>query len=286
MKPPAPPIICRVGEVQRRLDSLFARYLIGRRQVTESTAYDYLRGLARLEQTTGIHRSEISALALEEFLSLPLGWSAKNQSLVAARQYHAWGARRGFWALDPEVQEIRLRKQRGRETRPLTYEEALAVLHAAQTPEEKRVVMLNLYAGLRTSEIQSVRRTWWVLSIDGTEELRVVGKGQVFRRIPVHSRLSRMRDEVLTGMMTKRGMRTVIESVRRRSGVPTYMPRVGRRTFSDRLNRARVERAVIGNLLGHSSTSVTELHYAPVTWEEALEAMRRLDYGTGQGRLF
>jgi intergrase/recombinase len=47
-----------------------------------------------------------------------------------------------------------------------------------------------------------------------------------------------------------------------------------------------VERAVIGHLLGHSTSSVTERHYAPVRWEEALAAMRKLDYGMGQGKLF
>jgi integrase len=267
------------------LDSLFVRYLLGRRQVAESTARDYMRGLARFEKETGAGRATISALSLEEFLALPLGWAAKNQTLVAARLYHAWGARRGYWALDPEVSEIRLKRQNGRETRPLTFEDALAILGAVRTPEEKRVVMPGFYAGLRAFEILDIRRTWWVVGVDRTEELRILGKGSIYRRIPVHPKLSAVREDVLAGVMTKRQMRSVVESLRERSGV-SFTVRALRRTFSERLSRAGVERAVIGHLLGHSTSSVTERHYAPVRWEEALAAIRVLDYGTGQMRFF
>ena len=48
----------------------------------------------------------------------------------------------------------------------------------------------------------------------------------------------------------------------------------------------RVERDVIGALLGHSTTSITVAHYAPVTWTEMAQAITRLHYAEHSRRGF
>lgn len=263
--------------------ALFEQYLIHRRQVESSTAYDYLRGLDRIERETGVPPHLLSALVLEDFLaSDEIGWSAKNLSLVAARLFHTWGARRGYWKLDPEIPELRLRRQRGRETQPLTLPEAQRVLGLARSPIERRLVYLGLWAGLRLIEITSLQPSWWVVGVGGAEELRVLGKGSYRRVIPVHVRLAERRAEVLAGAAERRRLMKAMRRLQELSGIEHLSTRTLRRTFAERLSRAGVERDVIGALLGHAVTSVTTGHYAPVRWKEQQKAIEQLDYGTGQ----
>lgn len=256
----------------------FHSYLLGRRHVSESTARDYERAIVRVERFCGLSRFEINTPALEEFLSNGASWSTKNQSLVAFRLFHRWGVRRGYCTPDLELEELRLPRRRYALTLPLTAPEAQALLRAASSPCQIRLTHLGLYAGLRFEEIRSVSPTTWVVGVAGTQQLRVWGKGSVYREVPVHPELERVREQILERDCTRRNLLTAVTQLRTRLDIPYMTSRTLRRTFAEALSEAGVEREVVGGLLGHSPSGITATHYAPVRTREKTEAISCLHY--------
>ena len=266
-----------VGEVGSEGSDGFARYLLLRRHITPSSARDYERRLRRLERLTGKHRTQVDALDLEDFLERDLSWSTKNQSLVAFRLYYRWAIRRQLREPDPEIEEIQVGRRVQAETVPLTVEQARTLLAVAHGPVQRRVVHVPLYGGLRFSELMVLEADNWIENRAGDWKLDFVGKGGKRRKVPVHPRLQAVRDEILSVSPTRRQLLTAVTEVREESGL-WITTRTERRTFAEMLSEGGVERDVIGDVLGHSPTSVTAMHYAPPRWGEDVDAIGRLPY--------
>jgi len=256
----------------------FNSYLIGRRHVSESTARDYERAIVRIERFSGLSRFEIDTTVLEEFLSNGSSWSTKNQSLVAFRLFHRWAVRRGYCAPDPQIEELRLPRRQYALTLPLTGPESRSLLSAARGSYQTRLIYLGLYAGLRFEEIRSVSPTSWVMGVSGGQQLRIWGKAGIYREVPVHPELERVRHRILERDCTRRNLLTAMSHLRERLEIPYMTTRTLRRTFSDALSDCGVEREVVGALLGHSPSGITARHYAPVRPREKASAISRLHY--------
>ena len=259
----------------------FRRYLMGRRGVSESSAVDYLRGLRRIARHAGVSLFELRVEHLEELLAEPLSWQSKNQSMVAFRQFHRWGARRGLWDFDPELEEMRLGRRPRRMQLSLTLDQAAELLEVADDWAERRLVCVGLYTGLRLAEISSLDRHSWVTRIGGDLALRVHCKGEVEREVPVHHALEELRGEIVEARHRRHFQRAAIR-LRSHLGVD-LTPHTLRRTFGLALSEAGVERDVIGALLGHIPSGVTVTHYVPVRWQEQAAAIQRVNYQRADG---
>lgn len=110
-------------------------------------------------------------------------------------------------------------------------------------------------------------------------------KGGWIHRVPVHRELSARREEILSDWPSRKRLQRACERMRSYLGQP-ITPHWLRRSFAERLVALKVEREVVGALLGHSARSITVAHYAAVTWREMVEAINRLHYSSPQLSLF
>lgn len=229
---------------------------------------------------------KLRAWDLEAFLASDYSWHTKNLGLIAVRMWHRWGAERRFWERDPELLDLKLRRQALPAPKALTLDQARLLISLARSPVEKRIVFLGLYAGLRPGEIREVSSKDWFVTAAGEEVIRVQGKRTSPERdVPVHPRLSMARSELVVVAMTRRQMLRVVRGFREPLGVEDFSAKWLRATFGQALQGLGVERDVISALLGHAVGSVTATSYVPVSRQERIDAIRRLHYGDQQMRL-
>lgn len=260
---------------------LFAQHLVKRCNLMPGTAFTYEQNLLRGERWLRKPAEEISAPDLERFLlESEYHPSTKNGTLVAYKRYHKFRALvlqrcdlNGIMAIEGPRQ-VRI------PTRPLTLDQARTLLDAAKKSREVRIIRLGLYGGLRVAEAASIGRVHWIYD-DDELKLGFVGKYRKYREIPVHPELERVRDLILSETTTDGTLKHVCRSLSHYTGIP-FSSRSLRRTFSRRLRKAGVDRAIVGFLLGHGPRNVTETHYTPVEDDvedgEAIRAMAKLSY--------
>lgn len=275
------------GPNERHIEMFFS-WLLGRRQVTRSTATDYVRNLHRVARYSGVSPTDIRFIHIETYLSDPeKKWNTKNLALISVRMFHRWGAVRGYWELDPDLLEIRLRKNRPAAKEGLTLAEARALMAHADTPVRRRLVYPGLFAGLRTSENADLLPSRWTLGVGGVEMLTIAdSKFGKTRKIPVHAALTARREELLATIVTEKVLRKTAREMREDIGRDDLTPQLLRVTFGQTMSDCGTERPVIGEILGHAQTSVTVTNYVPIRLSEQVVAMRTLDYGVDQGTLF
>lgn len=252
--------------------------------VQSSTACDYVRSVRHVASHAGVRAFEIGTPHLEGFLADPdISWNTKSLRHIAVRIWHKWGADRGFWPLSPELMSIRLPRKRRIAQPALDVDQARRVLAWATTPLEKRVAYVGLYAGLRPAEIRDLSPGQWTVGFSGIQKLTVQGKAtSPEREVPVHPLLEPLRDEILSIKPSRKQVLKVAEQIREGLGIEGFETRWLRRTFGRALRELGVPREVIGALLGHTPSSVTEYPYVPVTVKEMSDAIRTLTYGSDQ----
>lgn len=264
-------------------EELFVLWLVGRRLVAQSTADDYIRSIRHVSRHSGVPPEELRAVQVEAFLADPsLSWHTKNLRLIAVRMWHRWGALRGRWPFDPDLLDLRLRKQRPPPTPALTLEQAHLLLSVAKSPVEKRLAYPGLLAGLRPSEKRYLSHDQWFVGIGGWWRLRVQGKKtSPPREVPVHPLLQHHREEILSvGVVSKHAMGSVVKRWRVALDLPEFTLKWTRRTFAQALKEVDVEDAVIAALLGHSRLGVTRDNYLNgVKRTEMERSVRKLPYG-------
>jgi integrase len=260
-------------------DERFYKWLLNRRRVKRTTADDYMRHLRYIGEHFGQHPLELDADDIETYLEQPMSWSRRNLTLVALRHQTRWAKRRGL-PHDDQIEELHPGRRDQAVTQPLSLDEAQRVIVSARTLIQRRVVLLGLYAGLRRFEIIDVGRDDFVTGLHGWPMLRVLGKGDQLRNIPVHDAIASNKQAILEGWAPKRTMQNAIARLRQQTGISHLTIRCFRRTFSETLHeRHDIERPVIGGLLGHSTSGITETHYVPPRPGELIHAMQVLDYG-------
>jgi site-specific recombinase XerD len=250
----------------------FAHYLVGERNLSASTAFTYEQGLMRFERFSGLPAEDATVEETRRFLrESDYNPATKNATLVALKAYHRWGAHLEKRWKSKGVEAVVGPKQ-VRQPKPcLSPEEAAELIAVCKRPNEYRLVYLGLYGGLRISEAASIGEAEWL-----ADRLRFVGKGRKRRDVPIVRELQSVKGQILANETTAGTMKHVVRSLSHVTGVQ-FTSHTLRRTFAVSLSEKGVPREVIGTLLGHAPVSVTET-YAPVRWQELVDAMEELEY--------
>jgi integrase/recombinase XerD len=177
---------------------------------------------------------------------------------------------------------LRLREPRRLPT-ALSQPEAAELLASFRTWRDRAIAGLMLYCGLRSAEVLGLD----VVDVDiGRRWLRVIGKGQRERRVPLDADVASViqvyllaeRPESSSGRLflvakgsnrgrplTAAGLRTIFRYHRDLTGIVGGHPHALRHTFGTALAEAGVDLAVMQALLGHAHVDTTAryVHLAP-----------------------
>jgi len=189
--------------------------------------------------------------------------------------------------------QLRLRQPR-RLPRGLDRGEVASLVGSLRTWRDRATAGLMLYSGLRSAEVLSLQ----VRDVDiGRRWVRVVGKGDKERRVPIDTEVAGVIQTYLLAErpdttssrlfvvakgphrgqpLTPAGLRTVFRYHRARSGVPAGNPHALRHTFGTALAEAGVDLAVMQALLGHDHVDSTAsyIHLAPAHIRKEFDAAR------------
>jgi integrase/recombinase XerD len=220
-------------------------------------------------------------------------WSGNTQatrhSILAA--FYRWLVQEGYRKDNPADQLPRARKRKPDPPR-LRQDEALALTMACETPRERRVIYLGLFAGLRSQELRGLRRRhferegliWvspdiakggrprWIPVLDElqpvVEEIRanVPAPGRFVvpaqRRDPQRGVWYDLPDQPCSSQAVWR----LVKRVADRAGVEAT-PHTLRRAFADLIERQAGVR-VAQKLLGHATLATTEGYLSEPTLDE------------------
>lgn len=172
--------------------------------------------------------------AVEAFVASRPAAETRRGYLGDLRRFYAWAVSRGFVAGDPTV-DIDTPRVPERDPNPLQPEEVAAVRAACRDRQDRLVIGLGLFAGLRSSEIahldrRDVRLTDRVIVVRG-------GKGGRDRRVPLAGELHRDLAVELVEHDNRQGVYWRTVQVFRRAGVEGHRPHDLRATFATELAR-------------------------------------------------
>lgn len=172
--------------------------------------------------------------------------------------------------------------------------DAAELLASFHTWRDRAIAGLMLYCGLRSAEVLGLD----VTDVDiGGRWLKVVGKGQRERRVPLDSDvasviqvylLTERPDSTSTWLflvakgpnrgqpLTEAGLRTIFRYHRGLTGIVGGHPHALRHTFGTALAEAGVDLAVMQSLLGHAHVDTTAryIHLAPAHVKAEFDAAR------------
>ena len=199
----------------------------------------------------------------------------------------------GHLARPKSRSRLRIREPR-RLPRGLDRAEAAALLGSFHTVRDRAIAGLMLLSGLRSAEVLGLQ----VSDVDIPRGwVRVVGKGDKERRVPVDAQVAGLvqtyllverpdtdaralfvvaKGEHRGQPLTPAGLRTIFRYHRARSGVPAGHPHALRHTFGTTLAEAGVDLAVLQQLMGHDhvDSSAAYIHLAPAHVRAAYDAAR------------
>jgi len=171
---------------------------------------------------------------------------------------------------NPVKKSLRIRKVKQKVPDALTKGEIDTILKAARERCERDYLMakLMLYCGLRISELLALRKKD-IVENKGKAVLRVVGKGNKERFIPLPSKLLKELQNYLEGINSERlfpltypGAKFVFDQISKATGIKLH-PHKLRHTFATILVDKGVDIRVIQEFLGHASPNTTA-RYAKV----------------------
>lgn len=225
---------------------------------------------------------QVSVEHLREYLSRYAKWSENYQKFNYA-------ILRGFliFAENPTILKYRHRvRGRGRNVRWLSPEETERVLSSRMRPKEALMVYCGLMAGLRRCEVRALTVADLKRAVS-IGKFWVKGKGSKAREVPAHPDVRFVMAKYLTTIdlpdssialsISKNHYLMVIKGVSARVGIP-FTSHALRRTFATALIDRGVPLLTVSRLLGHSSTSITEMYVATgmTDLEKAIEALPSL----------
>ena len=291
----------------RYLDSLSVE-----RGLSHHTVAAYGRDLARyigwLSQrgvtdpgavTPAVLASYEQSLALGDDDHVQLAASSRARALVAVRNLHAFAMSEGVTRTNAAA-DVSVPKQAQRLPKALTIEQVQSLIDGVprDTPIDLRDAALLevLYGtGARVSEaVELDADDAWRLLADDDAGLRLIGKGDKERIVPVGSYarkaleayLVRGRPALLAGKkrstpalfvntrgarLSRQGAFAVVQDRARRAGIETEVsPHCLRHSFATHLLDGGADIRVVQELLGHASVTTTQI-YTKVTAEHLRE---------------
>lgn len=258
----------------------FYDYIVLELNRTPRTGEVYLTNLATLERFVCKPIEDVTADDLRTFKRSHYSQAYKQSVIVAARQFHAWGALEGLWERT-SIMDVATPRNPREPKAPISFDTARLLMDSVRTPLELRATYLGLYAGLRVHESALIDSDRWTGNC-----LTFIGKGGRKRSVPVHKELSSRRAEILC--VTPASKNVLIDAFTRlrdrvmardldRKLVSTHSLR---RTFATAVYDAGAPWEVVQKLLGHGG-DVTAL-YARISWERLVEGIGGIDYNSGQ----
>lgn len=171
--------------------------------------------------------------------------------------------------------------------------EARALLNAADSPRDRLLISLALFAGLRVSELTKLEIP--DLDLDAGQAMLRAAKGDKDRAVPLPDHLV---DELRTwlagrqvgyvfasprggGRLSERAVQKMLKRVARRARIPDaekprrVNPHRLRHTAATEMLRAGVDIVTLRDILGHASISTTQL-YCSADASRLKEASARL----------
>ncbi len=170
---------------------------------------------------------------------------------------------------NPVKPSLRIKKLSQRVPEALTPEETKRILQAARERSFRDYLMVKtiLFCGLRISELLSLTKES-IVEVKGRKALRVIGKGNKERFIPLPEELATELIEYSRNTEGKlfplsyHGAKYIFDSIKRKTGIPIH-PHKLRHTFATILVDKGVDIRVIQAFLGHASPN-TSARYAKV----------------------
>jgi integrase/recombinase XerC len=200
--------------------------------------------------------------------------STVNKAMAALDDFYAW---RGLGPASVKRQELPARAPRALSPRAMT--RYLRAVEACPSARDRAIALLPFYAGLRVSEVAA-------LDVDDVRmsarkgTLRIVGKGEKTRDVPMHAKLR----EALSAWLAERpavdgkslfltrigtrptpeAVNDVISSITRAAGLDEHVTvHVLRHCFGTNLVRDGVDLPTVADLMGHARLKTTRRYLAP-----------------------
>ena len=232
--------------------------------------------------------STLTPMEIDEFLVNP-AWSKATRATYhgAIRAWSLWLVRTGHRTDDPTLIATTPRVPKGK-PRPLADAHLVALLGSRTYRRTKAMILLAAYGGLRVGEIAGIRGT----DVDlRSNTIRVTGKGDKQRDVPLHPLLQRLTAEMPTrswwfpswngnkrgdvgGPMLANSVSATVSSAMKRAGVPGT-PHALRHWFGTKLHELGAESLTIKELMGHESLATTSI-YVDVTLPQRTQAINLL----------
>lgn len=157
--------------------------MLGRSPGTLRLRAYQLRGWAEWLQASGLSIHTATRCHVVAYLSGFGEAETRASNMSAVRGLHGWLLDSGRRADDPTRRLPTVRRDDGDPTPIPDSVLCAALLHA--TPDERRMVTLGRFAGLRAAEIAAAHRRY-LRGSAGTETIKLKGKGGRWRELPAH----------------------------------------------------------------------------------------------------
>ena len=197
-----------------------------------------------------------------------------NKAMAALDDFCTW---RGLGPANVKRQELPARAPRALSPRAMT--RYLRAVEACPSARDRAIGLLPFYAGLRVSEVAALDVDDVVMSAR-KGSIRVVGKGEKTRTVPVHAKLrealatwlaERPVSETTALFVTRIGTRPTAEAVNdiigaitRAAGLDEHVTvHVLRHCFGTNLVRDGVDLPTVADLMGHARLETTRRYSAP-----------------------
>lgn len=271
-----------LGEWRTHLAALYAR----------STVYAYLYDVRKFAEEEDIDLLQVTRSDIDTHLASErdrgVSVAAVRRRLSSLRMFYRWALDAGRIEGSP-VEGIKWPTASRRLPRILSDEETTALLDVKLDLRTRVLVRLMLLGGLRRIEVIRAERGDISLA---DNVIRVTGKGDKERDIPLHSLLREALKAWLNGTVGKPSdplfpgykgeslKETVITSLIHEAGEAAGLskkltPHMLRHTFATRLMRAKVHLRVVQELLGHANVATTQI-YTHVANEDLRDAISKL----------
>lgn len=249
------------------------------------TARLYARNILAAERWCAEQSQDLATLAPELVVELaatkPLTHSSRTILRAALRHYWEHAGRD-----DPPLKAIRVPPEPRHVCRALEEDDARILAKAARAREDRKglAVILGLYQAMRREEIASMPWAW----LREAGHVRVMGKGAVERRLPLHSVAAqaltwvpRSGAYIFTGRfggpVTPATIWAWVREVSADAGVPVVPPHVLRHTSLATANDNTGDLRAVQAFAGHAKPETTA-GYTRATGRRLAAVVASLDY--------
>jgi integrase/recombinase XerD len=297
------PIPGTIKQVNKKLLEEWEQWLRMERNRAEGTVHGYISDLRIFSKFLLAHRnvslksatSEDVRALVRELRNKGCGPAGVNRRLAAIKVFYSWTMREGYMKQNPASPDF-IDRLRVPERLPihLTDEEHEDFMKSLEQYEAKGrafIALMNL-SGLRISEVCSLKTSHLVREKEGIVALRIIGKGNKERIVPVHAVLS---NYISSWLREKNGHKSEYLFTGKKEGhvhritgwrwFRQFKTKAGyngrltphklRHTFATRLYRKETPIFDLQNMLGHADPRTTGI-YAHVDYEALQTHIQKL----------